>query len=356
MALTYKNYYDSNGNIKNNYDSNGNLILREKKGITIHYNSTNNNAKKIHQISENEIEQLKDLPNLKAYILKVMERDIPEVRLEYRKQLADYVIDFILQIQKEGYVTNQNFSKCLKKIIKQLSNFQNITNPNELDTYAACSGDYIFKFQFGSRFAIENMKHLVFHELTHAITNHNIKAAGYYSELINNPNSRITTHTNNSDAHIHIIDDAMAAFIREIVAESTACELNGYNEQRRQTEPFGTSDWITPWNCSYQTLGYEFLKTLLDEPPTNEREVFKQFTKMTINSDKDICADILNVYQKKNPNNWKEELHKISEILGYLVYNHWLPENDVKRVRELMKKYTPTESRLTIHRITTYKR
>ena len=286
------------------------------------------------------------LTELQKYILLVMERDISNISIQDRKELSEYIIDYITQAYQHGYFTDDNISLCLKKIINSSSSFYVITNPL---IYGNCSSSQI-GFNFKNSFSKSNMRHVIFHEITHSIANlYPNQDLGIKGVRIHNA-SKLKI-TNRSDNYIPIISEKMITFLNEIMAESTACDLaQSYKSLKTHVSCGVYSDWVVHYNRSYQDLGYSFLRTLLYDDSLSEREVFKQFTINSINNNQAICSCILKTYEKKNPNTWKEDLNRITTILGNLAYTHILEENDVIEARELMKKYLPKKNTIFISR------
>lgn len=284
----------------------------------------------------------KILLEFKKYILQVMERDIPNIEVKYRQDLANYMIEYFSQSLKKGYITNNNIYDCIKKSIHSSSNFYVITNPS---IFADCS-EVKIGFNFSNSFAIANMKHVIFHELTHSIANLKNQDLGKYKSKtnINTGNIKINNRTDN---FVPIISDDMIIFLDELMAESMACDLaETHKLLKTQVIPGIFSDWVVHYNRLYQNLGYEFLQTLLYDEAINERELFKQFIINAINNH-NICSYILKIYEEKNPKTWKEDLHEVTTILGEITSTHLLEDNKIKRVRELMEKYIP-KNRITI--------
>ena len=285
------------------------------------------------------------LTELRKYIFLVMERDISNISIQYRNELSNYIIDYIMQACRQGYFTDDNISLCLKKIINSSSSFYVITNPS---TYADCNF-YRIGFNFANSFSISNMRHIMFHEMTHSIANlhnQNLGTKGLKKHI--NSGLKIT---NRNDDYIPIISDKMITFLDEIMAESTACDLaQSYRPLKTHVSCGVFSDWVTIYNRSYQDLGYNFLRTLLYDDSLSEREVFKQFTINSINNNQAICSYILKIYEKKNSNTWKEDLNRITTILGDLTSTHILEENNVIEAKELMKKYFPKKNIINISR------
>ena len=274
------------------------------------------------------------LTELRNYILLVMKRDISNISIQYRNELANNIIDYIIQAYQNGYFTDDNISLCLNKIITSSSSFYAINDPS---IYADCTSNKI-GFNFKNSFAISNMRHFIFHEMTHSVANLHNQNLGIKEWKENHVNSALNIK-NRTDKYIPVISDKMLTFLDEIMAESTACKLSQTYSQKKQVIPGVFSDWLTPYNRSYQELGYYFLKTLDYDDSLSEREVFELFTKNSINNNQTICSHILNIYERKNPDTWKDDLNKITTILGDLTTTHKLEESNVIEAKKLMTKY-----------------
>lgn len=295
------------------------------------------------------------LEKLKEYILKVMERDIPYININTRQQLANCIIDCINKGWEKGYFTPQNVNEVMIKVINSCQNFYEI--PPYSSSYGTC-GYLRIGFNFKSNFALSNMRHIMFHEITHSFTpiEHTSDDLGFYkeSQLVRSNESSTKKNINGLSVkqvtqHFTIIDKRMITFLWEVIAEATACDLADTYMPTKEEICHGIySDWKVHYNRSYQQLGYEFLKTLKYDNSMNERELFKELTIKAINGE-DIVREILRTYQIKNPNTWKDDLHEITTTLGEIVDTHNLIGNidKVNRARELMKKYTPSQFRVT---------
>lgn len=289
------------------------------------------------------------LKKLKEYILKVMERDIPYVNINTRQQLANCIIDCINEGCEKDYFTTSNINDVLQKIINSCQKFYEI--PPYSPIYGTC-GSLSIGFNFKSSYALSNMRHIMFHEITHSFTpiEHTSEDLGFYKKpnLVRsngNPTKKSINgfSAKNITQHFTIIDKRIITFLWEVIAEATACDLADTYMPTKEEVCFGIySDWKVHYNRSYQQLGYEFLKTLKYDNRMTERELFKELTIKAINSE-DIVAEILRTYEAKNPTTWKEDLHEITTTLGEIVTTHNLAGNieKVNRARELMKKYTP---------------
>ncbi|MEE3343783.1 MAG: hypothetical protein VZS44_06815 [Bacilli bacterium] len=283
------------------------------------------------------------LNELNNYIWYVMKRDIPYKSLVVRKEVVEYITDYLSYAKQKGYITNNNVLNVLKKIIISTGSIKELNDPF-LEGEAS---EYYLKFNFeNSNFKL-HMKHIIFHELTHVIAPVNNQSLGKYTRKYvdnkNDDNNEFHTVKRNDDYdYTTIISNNMISFLKEIIAEATACDLAQTYQPSKEILLPNTdlcSDWVVLNNKSYQQVGYEFLKTVYDI--YDERELFKKITLDAINN-QDICLKILKRYQKMNPLHWKDDLHKITTILGNLTVNHNLGAREISEARILMEKYVRT--------------
>ena len=286
-------------------------------------------------LSVNDLKPI--LEELEEYVLKVMERDIHYINISTRKQVASYIIECVNKGWEKGYFTSGNITDALLRIIHTCKSFIDIRHGD----FGNCLYDYHLGFNFGNSFANRNMRHIIFHEVVHAFSNFFLSTVGFYKENSQKDKTYMKI-TSNSHNFIPIINYKFKSFLSEVIAEATACDLaNTYSPSKIQVAPGIYSDWIVIYNREYQQLGYEFLRTISNDVNKDERQLFKELTIRIINGD-NIGAEILKVYETKNPDTWKDDLHEITTVLGEIVTTHNWNIEKVNRVRELMKKYTPS--------------
>lgn len=289
------------------------------------------------------------IPMYYKYIVKVMQRDLTNINSNEKIFLAKFIIDYIKEAMKKRYIDDNNIYDSLKRLVETTSSFGVI---NDGTIYGDCNG-YSLRLNFTNSFYKANVKHIIFHELTHGIANLKNQELGEYRKKVN-PNSipKISSKSDiyeqeqtikiksRNDIYEPIINGNMITFLNEIIAESTACDLADSYKSLTQVIPSIYSDWVVPYNRSYQYLGYKFLQTLdLYSDSKTDRELFKEITLDAINN-KDVCKNIMHIYEIKNPNSWKEDLHEITTYLGNLARTHILNAEDVNRILKLMEKYT----------------
>lgn len=201
-------------------------------------------------------------------------------------------------------------------------------------------------FNFENDYARGIMKHVLFHEFTHAIVDRNIGEYGEYRKKDITPHpTRDFKTIKRDDEYETVIHPDFPRLLDEIIAEATACDLlNDYQLTRTRApfikEPTITSNWIVPYNRDYQQLGFEFLRTVLPNSyKKSDRELFRELTLRFMRKNNEFGKEIMDIYEKKHPLTWKEDLHEITEILAKLVNREEITAEQIKRVRELMKKY-----------------
>ena len=274
------------------------------------------------------------------YLEYVMERDISNVNANFRNDLKNLIIEFIFKAYKEGYINERNMPICLERIIKTTQKINIIT------TSFGVVGENQIGFNFASHEFIGYMKHYVFHELTHCITDVNNfgtptdknNSLGIYRivpEYIIG-NGIVPSYTE------PILTNGFMRFLNEIMAESTACYLADSFLKDKQTAysspNYIKTNWHTPYNQTYQQLGYEFIRTFLFPNCIDEKEIFKKITLLSINGN-NIGKKILEAAKMINQEDYKEDLHRIALILENILNTHSLFDDDVKTFRNILKKY-----------------
>ena len=128
------------------------------------------------------------LEKLKEYILKVMERDIPHINIYTRQKLANYIIDYVKEGYRKGYFGPNNINDAMTKLINSCNKFYEVTDALR---FGECYSELSIGFNFGSSFAISNMKEIIFHELTHGVAPLNNLTLGFYKEYSQNDRQEI---------------------------------------------------------------------------------------------------------------------------------------------------------------------
>lgn len=295
-------------------------------------------------------EELRDFSNhYYRFLLMILQRDIPDIDLEFRKKFAKSIIEYIVQLINKKYIDYNNFSKLITKVINATKKIVKLEN----GVIYARSGNVSTSFNFNSKFAKDNVKHILFHELTHSLIEqfHMGSDIVLSSEEIKKENNSLENLTGNGPKLIKIISisnvnyllHSMIPFLNEVVAEATACDLaNSYLSNKTRTSQSQTleSDWLVPFNRNYQQLGFEFLSTLW--PGLSDRKVFKKLAIKAINFE-DIGLEIMQIYQDKKSYTWKEDLNEISKLLGELREKtenlELIGEEKINRLRYLISKY-----------------
>ena len=295
------------------------------------------------------------IEHYKNYLENIMDRDIPNVNIVIRERIIKEIIDFINQIIKKGYVNENNLAKCLERLINTTKKF--FTS----GFYGLVTNEHI-GFNYNNQEFKNNIKHYVFHELTHSITdlvnfasaNSGKNNLGEYKYHKEQPPEIVSSQKDNGKPKIRILSHGaffetiisveFMQFLNEIMAESTACDLaDSYSPKKHRA--FGSpeyieTDWHTPYNQTYQQLGLEFIKTFLyPNSKLTERELFKILTIKAIN-DEDVGRIILKTAEEIHPESYKEDLHEITYMLGNIcMITHSLSDNDVNKVRQILGKY-----------------
>ena len=286
----------------------------------------------------------KFIEEYKKSLTEILNRDIPYIDKKTREDIVKYAEDFINRLIRKGYLNESNLYERLEIFKNNTKYFGSITGSAYI--YGEHQGN-IVRFNFGSETARKRMKHVLFHEWVHAITDKYIGELGEYrKKTLNTKPSRIKGFNwviKRTDNFETIISDYMVTFIHEIIAEATACDLlDDYKTER--TTAFGgdrniTSDWITEFNQTYHQLGYEFLKTVLpNSSKRTDRELFKILTIKAMHHPYNLSQEIIDEYREKCPDTWKDDLHRITLIIGNITRTHIIPSG-ISEIRELMKKY-----------------
>ena len=296
-------------------------------------------------ITEEQADYVKKfIGDYKISLTDILNRDIPDIDEEIREDIVKYAEDFLNKLIQKGYLNEDNLYERLEKFKNNTLYFRNINRPgiygdNSINTIG---------FNFGNETAKKRIKHVLFHEWTHAITDKGIGEIGEYRKKTTNKiinKSKGLRTISRTDNYEPIISEHMLTFIWEIIAEATTCDLlDDYKTQR--TVAFGssnaniTSDWITEYNTTYQQLGFEFLQTVLPNSTNKtDRELFKILTIKSMNPPYNFGQEILDAYRKKYPDTWKDDLHRITTSLGNIAYKTHRITPEINEVREIMKKY-----------------
>lgn len=145
-------------------------------------------------------------------------------------------------------------------------------------------------------------------------------------------------------------------FLRECMAESMACELDGmYKPQRTPVFSNGadiTSDWTVTYNRTYQQLGDEFLQTLPfinTKENDTDRKRFKALTIRALKENNTIAKNIDEVYARKNARTGSKDLESIATKLSKLLNHTSVTKKEVDDLREEMNPYQENP-RMTVFR------
>ena len=286
----------------------------------------------------------KFIEEYKISLTGILNRDIPYIDKKTREDIVKYADDFLNSLIRKGYLDKYNLYERLEMFKNNTKYFGNLNTPDIYGDY----GWHRIRLNFENETARKRIKHVLFHEWTHAITDKEIGELGEYRRKTTNTITnqkrgfRTTSREDNNETIINGYN--FINFIHEIIAEATACDLlDDYKMQRRVA--FGsrnldiTSDWITEYNTTYQQLGFEFLQTVLPNSTNKtDRELFKILTIKSMYYPYNLGQEIIDAYREKCPDTWKEDLHRITTVLGNIERTHRIPP-EINEVREIMKKY-----------------
>jgi len=300
--------------------------------------------------------QNKLLPKL---LEKRMQRDMPNVPQATKSQLLDNIKDFIYLGKEKGYFKDSNIIDVLKQLTCGLSKFSTLPESATFGTWAGSRGCGSLALNVNKEKNF--LRHIVFHELAHCLTPDLglISASTVISRKPGHSGEGFRSKTNGfvrKSGYEFGWNGKEITFLRECIAESMACELDGmYKPERRPINhniPDVTSDWVTPYNRTYQQMGDEFLQTLsfinTSENDT-DRKRFKALTIMALDSNNKIAKQIDEEYNKKNPNSGSKDLENITTGLSNLLDRTSITEKEVTELRKQMDLYKE-KPRLTIIR------
>lgn len=275
------------------------------------------------------------LSRMFEYFLHKITLDLPNVDVSKRKEVVQYMIEYVLEAINKQYFNQQNIYDRLNTLIS----INEVKIENMKSIYGRMStNNKILSINFGLCHTSKILRHTIFHELTHALTNNCWKVT---ENNIYKTNEQENTVLGISKSYTPIIGQGLTEFLKEVIAEATACDLANSYIPRQNVRPGITTDWFAHYNKSYQQLGFEFLKTLLQEyKGQSDRELFKVFSMDAMDSKNFIPDNILRVYKDKNPIGYKDDLFKLNKIFYNLVSNHTLTNNIVSNSRDIMDKYT----------------
>ena len=290
----------------------------------------------------------------KEYWSLEMERDIPDMSVDKRKELLEYISEFFTLGIKKGYFTNENMLDVLKQLTCGISKFELVPDLSlNYGAWQGRNGDGTFKIK--KTLNSELFRHVTMHELTHCVTMPNLEWNEVYKTK-NIPRIRVNnSEQKKSDKEkkheIHITGKAEYVFqatriIAELIAESTACDLcDSYGDRTYvgNKDMRVTSDWMVPYNRAYHQLGDEFLQSLHfinNDVNTTDRMRFKALTIMSLDPNNQIIQTIIREYREKGLNGI-DDLHFISECLEKINELTYVPQDVFERFRNAIKKYMP---------------
>ena len=290
------------------------------------------------------------LNSYSIFIDNVMQERIPNIDLASRIRLKNEIIDYIRKSVEKGYTDNQSIKLFLERLVNATFDIGEIKS----GTFGLGSIGHV-AFNFSNEEFRTNMKHYVFHELTHSVTN----LGNHLSHLTLGTYKKVPRIMKKieSEQRIKFLDGlspeikepilstSFITFLYEIMAEATACDLaNSYKREKVKAWAASANiktDWHTPYNQQYQELGYKFIKTFLypNDSNQNERVLFKKITIEAINN-LDFGEKILEFARQTHPESYKEDLHELSTLLGDICDKHSVTEETVQRINILIAKYS----------------
>ena len=272
------------------------------------------------------------IPLIKRYSIQRMTADFAgKVSHEKIEEIANYIVDFISQCRKKGYLNDNNIHYHLRKMV--IKEFELLPKNSLIFGMVGVDRDTTWDlkinpntFQHNPKF--NRLKHVIFHELSHAITPFIYGDGGIYTEAQTINDSRVLKNAKTAKEAI-FVDDARR-FLREVIAEATACDLLDdyeplrtgvyYASQKEPSQKVVFSNWRTEFNRRYQELGDDFLRTM---PAlfrgSNDRERFKSLTIAAMNPNNNIVGDIITEFSKNRPNTWREDLHAITTTFAKII-------------------------------------
>ncbi len=258
------------------------------------------------------------LPN---YWRLEFERDLPRLSKEKTEKIILYMCEYIYLGSEKNYFTDNNITDILRQLCNGIEKLEVFESETVFGEWIGVRG--YGRLQINPNLENRFLKHVIFHELTHCVT----------------PNLGIESYEVTQSI------GKGSTFLREIIAESTACDLVDDYILRTPVSNNNlgiSSDWLTVWNRSYQQLGDEFLQTIsfINTKENNtDRKKFKALSRMAMDTTNQIAKKIYDEYVSNDLEHGAEYLQEISVFFSNLVNNHpTITKEMVDYLRKRMKQ------------------
>lgn len=289
--------------------------------------------------------QNKLLPNL---LEKRMQRDMPNISQTKKTELLNDIKDFISLGKEKEYFTDSNIIDVLKQLTFGLNKFTSLPESATYGTWSGCRGSGSIELDLNKEKNF--LRHIVFHELAHCVTP-DLGPISASTVESNKPGHSVEGFRSKrkqfvrKDGYEFGWNNNEIIFLRECIAESMACELDGmYKAERKSVsdEPGVTSDWVTPYNRTYQQMGDEFLQTLsfiATKENDTDRKRFKALTMMALDPNNQIAKKIDEEYNRKGKKSGSKDLENITTGLSNLLNRTFVNKKEVVALRKEMNPY-----------------
>ena len=328
-------------------------IINLKTEILVKLQEAENTKNKFERAQRIAVVKTKILPQL---LEKRIKRDLPNISSEKQKELLLDIQQFISLGKEKKYFSDINIVDVLKQLTLGLNKVEEMPAGAIYGRWGGCrgSGSMMIDLTLSSNL----MRHIVFHELAHCITP-DVGPVSPNTDKVYRP-----SNLRGKEGKLSYVgkpgyefgwNESEIVFLRECMAESMACELDGMYKLRTLVSTNGadiTSDWNVTYNRTYQQLGDEFLQTLPfinTKENDTDRKRFKALTIMAIDSNNIIAKKIDEAYNRKNSKTGSKDLESITIKLSKLLHRTSVTQKEVDDLRKEMQPYQQ-EPQITIIR------
>lgn len=329
-------------------------IINLKTEILVKLQEAENTKNKFERAQRIAVVKTKILPQL---LEKRIKRDLPNISSEKQKELLLDIQQFISLGKEKKYFSDNNIVDVLKQLTLGLNKVEEMPAGAIYGRWGGCrgSGSMMIDLTLSSNL----MRHIVFHELAHCITP-DVGPVSPNTDKVYRP-----SNLRGKEGKLSYVrkpgyefgwNESEIVFLRECMAESMACELDGMYKLRTPVSANGaniTSDWNVTYNRTYQQLGDEFLQTLPfinTKENDTDRKRFKALTIMAIDSNNIIAKKIDEAYNRKNSKTGSKDLESITIKLSKLLHRTSVTQKEVDDLRREMQPYQQTPQITIIRR------
>ncbi|MFI3307104.1 MAG: hypothetical protein R3Y21_00915 [Mycoplasmatota bacterium] len=327
------------------------MIKFTRKNLVIKINNAQKKNKNLEDINIDEI--INDIVSLWGDILKRDFNDYPSLVENMTIWTKQYLIGAI----NKGYINDANLYIMLNEFAKGIENFEIIPSGPFFGLHNMATKT--IKLQASLDESL--IRHCFFHEISHMLTTE--IGVDVNSELEKNRISLKIPSEQSKKPGAMVIHDGnimcdtryfmqYKSFLRECIAEHMACDIGENFKEKRTVVPQSclTSDWVTPFNRTYQEICENFITTLDFLSADNCRSKMKELSILSTDPENIILSQIYNSFKSKKPNSSSDlELRKDLKYIGDQIFvkyqdNINVPSTtELKKYREIVEKYKGIE-------------